>query len=250
VRERPYAAKRASAFVDAGCRVALAAGFPDAIQVSEFMAEPRNAAEFWEERYSGAAPIWSGKVNQVLADIATGLAPGRALDLGCGEGGDAIWLADKGWTVTGVDLSPTAIARARAAAGAAGIDPGRIDFEAADLASWSTGERFDLVSAFFLHSREAPIPRDLILRRAKTFVARDGRLLVVSHVTAPSWADPALAHAHAHAFPTLDEELLSLQMPDGEWETELCETRTRAITAPTGETGTVDDGVVLIRRRD
>jgi SAM-dependent methyltransferase len=218
------------------------------MQVSDFMADPRNAAEFWEERYSGSAPIWSGKVNQVLADIATGLAPGRALDLGCGEGGDAIWLANEGWTVTGVDLSPTAIARARAGADAAEIGPERIDFEAADLASWSTEERFDLVSASFLHSREAPIPRDLILRRAKTFVARGGRLLVVSHVSIPSWADSALAHSHA--FPTLDDELLSLQMPDGEWETELCETRTRAITAPTGETGTVDDGVVLIRRCD
>jgi SAM-dependent methyltransferase len=212
------------------------------------MAEPRNAAEFWEERYSGAAPIWSGSANQVLADIASGLAPGRALDLGCGEGGDAIWLANQGWTVTGVDVSPTAIARARAAAEAAEIDPALVDFQAADLASWSTEERFDLVSASFLHSHEAPIPRDLILRRAKTFVAPGGRLLVVSHVTAPSWAGPA--PVHAHGFPTLDEELLSLRMPDSEWETEICETRTRVITAPTGDAGTIDDGVVLIRRRD
>lgn len=211
------------------------------------MAELRDAGKFWEERYSGAAPIWSGRVNPVLADIAIALAPGRALDLGCGEGGDALWLARKGWTVTGVDLAPTAIARARAAADAARIDPALIDFEAADLASWSTEERFDLVSAAFLHSSEAPIPRDLILRRAKTFVAPGGRLLVISHVTAPSWADPGLAHAHG--FPTPDQELLSLGMPDIEWQTEVCETRGRSITSPTGDTGTIDDGVVLIRRR-
>jgi SAM-dependent methyltransferase len=210
--------------------------------------EGSSPVEFWESRYAGRAPIWSGRVNQVLADVASGLQPGRALDLGCGEGGDVIWLAGHGWTATGVDISPTAVARARAAAAAAGVDPSDADFEVSDLATWSTERRFDLVAASFLHSAEAPLPRDAILRHAKTLVAPGGGLLVISHVAAPSWARSEAMHTHS--FPTPDGELRTLGMPQAGWETVLCETRTRDAVSPTGETGTIDDGVVLIRRLD
>ena len=70
-------------------------------------------AGFWEERYASADAVWSGRVNATLAEVVSTLAVGRALDLGCGEGGDAIWLAQQGWQVTAVDVSPTAIARCR-----------------------------------------------------------------------------------------------------------------------------------------
>ena len=79
--------------------------------------------DFWEERYAGADQVWSGKVNQVLADIAGTLVPGRALDLGCGEGADVIWLAQHGWQATGIDISATAIRHATAAAEASGVAP-------------------------------------------------------------------------------------------------------------------------------
>jgi SAM-dependent methyltransferase len=199
--------------------------------------------EFWEDRYAGAAQIWSGRVNRVVADVAAALPPGRALDLGCGEGGDALWLAAAGWTVTGVDISPTAIARARAAAAAAGLDA---EFVVSDLSTWSTPERFDLVTASFLHAAEVPLPRDEILRRARDLVAPGGGLLVVSHVAAPSWSRSEALHAHR--FPTPESDLRVLGMPDDGWEIALCETRTRELSAPTGEAGTIDDGVVLIRR--
>ena len=84
------------------------------------------AAEFWEARYADADRIWSGRVNRAVADVAAGLEPGRALDLGCGEGGDAVWLARHGWAVTGVDLSPTAVARGRRAAAEAGVPDGAL----------------------------------------------------------------------------------------------------------------------------
>ncbi|GEK80484.1 class I SAM-dependent methyltransferase [Agrococcus baldri] len=204
-----------------------------------------SAAEFWEARYADADRIWSGHVNGVLADVAGSLAPGSALDLGCGEGGDALWLAQQGWTVTGVDLSPTAIERARAAAAAAGIPPASLRLEAADLAAWSPPEAYDLVSASFLQS-PVLLPREEILRRATGFVAPGGRLLVVAHAGAPSWADPDIAHSHDFPAPALD--LAALELDPAQWETLLCETRERAVRAPDGSPGTLADSVVLVRR--
>ena len=90
---------------------------------------------FWDNLYLSRASgenIWSGQVNAQLATEVDGLAPGRALDLGCGEGGDAVHLARLGWQVTAVDVSRTALSRAAAAAAAAGLDS-RIDFERHDL---------------------------------------------------------------------------------------------------------------------
>ena len=90
--------------------------------------EQPQPVDFWEERYAASERIWSGRVNVVLADIAGALDSGRALDLGCGEGADVIWLAGQGWEATGIDISPTAIARASAAAAAAGLAPDRAQF--------------------------------------------------------------------------------------------------------------------------
>src|SRR4051794_16514455 len=102
-------------------------------------------AEFWEERYAGAGRVWSGKPNAVLSDVAGFLRPGSALDLGCGEGADAIWLGEQGWEVLGVDISPTAVARGREEAARRGLV--RVRFEAHDLALWNPPIAFDLVTA-------------------------------------------------------------------------------------------------------
>lgn len=90
--------------------------------------EPR---AFWEQMYGERDQVWSGKVNVPLAREVDGVAPGRALDLGCGEGADAIWLAEQGWTVTAVDISATALDRGRAEAQRRGLD---VDFRQHDLA--------------------------------------------------------------------------------------------------------------------
>ncbi|MFT0848031.1 bifunctional NAD(P)/FAD-dependent oxidoreductase/class I SAM-dependent methyltransferase [Actinomycetaceae bacterium L2_0104] len=201
----------------------------------------------WEEKYAEAESIWSGRVNKVLADIATGLEPGRALDLGCGEGGDAIWLAEQGWNVTGVDVSPTAISRAVRHARERGLDEGGYEFIAADLAHWRPEGAYDLVTSSFLHSWEVEIPREEILRGAAGFVAPGGYLLIVSHAQAPSWSD--VPHDHHHELPTPRGDLDNLGLGD-EWETLACEMREREAIGPNGEQGTLLDGVVLVRRSE
>ncbi|MGB4777927.1 FAD-dependent oxidoreductase [Microbacterium sp.] len=202
-------------------------------------------ADFWEERYAASDRVWSGRVNRVLADIAAGLAPGRALDLGCGEGADVVWLARHGWNATGIDISPTAIARATAAAETTGTAPGRARFLAADLAALPDGE-YDLVSASFLHSPVA-LARDGILRRASALVAPGGHLLITSHAALPPWAD-ASAH-HQHRFLSPAEELAQLELDPQRWDVLHAETRTRETSGPDGVPATLDDVVVLVRRR-
>ena len=81
----------------------------------------------WEEHYGERDRVWSGRVNVQFADVVADLTPGRALDLGCGEGADAVWLAERGWDVVAVDISDTALGRAREAARSRGVAD-RIEF--------------------------------------------------------------------------------------------------------------------------
>ena len=142
------------------------------------------AAQYWEERYSTATQVWSGRANASVVAVASELTPGTALDLGCGEGGDSLWLAEQGWRVTGVDISPTAVRRGADEAARRGIPADRNTWVAADLETWTTDQRFDLVSACFLQSN-VTLSREAILRRAATLVAPGGHLLVVAHAAPP-----------------------------------------------------------------
>ena len=127
--------------------------------------------EFWDARYRESERIWSGEPNAALVREVADLEPGTALDLGCGEGADAIWLARRGWKVTAVDISGVALERAARYAVAEGVEG--IDWQRHDLgSSWPEGE-YDLVSAHFLHS-PGDMPRESILRRAAAAVAPAG----------------------------------------------------------------------------
>ena len=206
-----------------------------------------DATTFWEEKY-GSTDIWSGRPNHMLVDLAGDLAPGRALDLGCGEGGDALWLADRGWTVTGLDISPTALARADEAAQRAGLRE-RTHWVAADLAdpaSLAAVGTVDLVNACFLQT-PLDFPRAEVLRRAADLVAPGGHVLVVAHAAAPPWAD--IPDELLDGFPTPEGELADLDLAPEEWEVLVADVRERPATGPDGEHAVLLDSVVLARRR-
>ena len=205
---------------------------------------PDDPTQFWEQRYNERTLVWSGRVNQVLAAVVGDLTPGRALDLGCGEGGDALWLAGQGWEVTGVDISTTAVERARTAARAAGITD-RLDLIAADLASWQPESDFELVSACFLQSPVA-LDRSQVLRAAAAHIPIGGHLLVVSHAAPPPWASGLDGHHHSFLGP--EEELAALGLPESDWRTVIAEIRRRSATGPDGTPAVLDDTVVLLQR--
>jgi len=200
---------------------------------------------FWEARYAGATGIWSGRPNRALVDEATGLQPGRALDLGCGEGADVVWLATRGWTVTAVDLSATALARGEAAARGAGVAD-RVRWVVADLADADglpDDPAYDLVTACFLQT-PLEFPRVEVLRRAADRVAPGGRLLVVAHAAPPPWSD--VRADHHDEFPTVEQELADLALDDA-WDVEVAEVRGRDATGPEGQSGHLLDTVVVAR---
>lgn len=131
----------------------------------------------WDERYAGATELFSGQPNTVLVTEISGLPPGRALDVGCGEGADAVWLSGQGWTVTGLDVSQVALDRAAARAQQAGVQVTWIRAGLVEAALPPAG--FDLVSAHYpaLHSSAT---RDAE-RALAAAVAPGGTLLVVHH---------------------------------------------------------------------
>ena len=117
----------------------------------------------WDQRYSESDKVWSGNPNQRLVEQVADLPPGTALEVGCGEGADAIWLAARGWQVTAIDVSPVVLARAARQAVAAGPEiAARIVWQQADILSWSPPPgQFDLVASHFVHLPSADRERFL-----------------------------------------------------------------------------------------
>ncbi len=201
-----------------------------------------DAKSFWEERYSSSERVWSGKVNASAAAALEHLAPGSSLDLGCGEGGDVLWLAERGWRALGLDISPTAVARGEAEARARALPQAR--FVAADLTSWEPDERFDLVSATFLHS-PARLAREDVLTKAMSWVAPGGWMLIVGHAEPPPWSERL--HEHRHDLLNAQAQVGALRL-GREWAVERQEDVTRAVTDPSGLPAELVDAVVLLRR--
>ena len=134
-------------------------------------------AETWNQRYATAEYVWKADPNIFLVAEVEGLAPGRALDLACGEGRNAVWLAEQGWTVTGVDFSDVGLDKGRRLAAGRGVE---VDWVCADATTWPPPEPgYDLVAVFYLQlPGEA---RRVALAAAGRALAPGGTLLVVAH---------------------------------------------------------------------
>ena len=131
----------------------------------------------WDARYEAKGALWGAEPNQFLAEIAEVLEPGTALDLGCGQGRNSLWLASRGFEVTGLDLSSVAIEQAKAVAAELDLDA---SFESVDLTTWDpAGRVWDLVVLTYLHlSHER---RPVVHAAARRAVAPGGRLVVIAH---------------------------------------------------------------------
>ena len=195
----------------------------------------------WEERYAGDR-VWSGRVNVQLAAEAVDLAPGRALDVGCGEGGDALWLAQNGWQVTASDFADAALTRVAQHAAEAGLGD-RVETRRIDVRTFEPdGETWDLVTSHFVHLPDGGMVD--VVRRLASAVAPGGTLLVVGH--APSDIHTGLRHGH-HSFMHDADQLLPAL--DDAWEVEVCESRPRSQAHPeTGEEIDIADAVLRARR--
>ena len=197
----------------------------------------------WDERYAASDAVWSGRVNPQLAAEAADLAPGRALDVGSGEGADAIWLAEHGWQVTGLDFSVVALERAaghaeRAAVGAS------TDWRHVDVRDFDAGtERWDLVSSQFMHLPDGGMPD--LTRRLAAAVAPGGTLLVVGHH--PDDLPTGLRHGHRELMFTPEDLVPALDAD--EWEVRVAEVRARTADGPDGAPVVVRDSVLRALRR-
>ncbi len=213
----------------------------EARAAAERAASAKDAEAFWEPHHA-ASPAGEAKPNAVLVDVVGELTPGEALDLGCGQGGDALWLARRGWRVTSVDVSATAIERVAAAAAERGLSD-RVRVERHDLTATFPAGTFDLVTAHYLHS-PVPMDRPAVLARAAAAVAPDGRLLVVDHASvAPwSWADPD------SVFPTPRQTLQGIGLDLDGWQVSVAEDRDREADGPGGQHATVVDTVIVLVR--
>ncbi|HEY5853423.1 MAG TPA: methyltransferase domain-containing protein [Aldersonia sp.] len=190
-------------------------------------------ADEWDERYRTAERLFSGNPNIALVAETSGLPPGRALDVGCGEGADAAWLDQRGWQVTATDISAVAIERARSA-----FDSTAVTWVRTDLVEARVGGVFDLVSVFYfpMARSDTIMPRHLL-----DAVAPGGRLLFVSH-------EMEALRNHGHFDPDDFWQPADIAaLLDSSWTVEVHETRPRP---PVGSPDAphVED-VVLVARR-
>ncbi len=197
---------------------------------------------FWENHYRSASPETSGRPGAALQQFASPLPPARALELGCGKGDDAVWLASQGWEVLAVDVSQTALDYTIANARRAGVEAA-ITAERHDLAATFPSGRFELVCASFLQS-PVELPRKLILRRAAEAVAPGGHLLIVEHgaLTPSSWSPPDTK------FPAVETTYADLRLTLPHWSLRQASAAPRQVTGANGRMVEIADNVIFLRR--
>ncbi|MCX4817761.1 class I SAM-dependent methyltransferase [Streptomyces sp. NBC_01239] len=213
---------------------------PDtSLSADGYVGDPEVRAE-WDNRYADRQQLWSGRPNGALVAEVAGLTRGRVLDVGCGEGADAVWLARGGWEVTALEVSGVALERAAGHARDAGVTVRWVHAGLAEAALPPAS--FDLVSAQYpalLRTPDAAAERALLAA-----VAPGGVLLLVHH------AGMDTRHEHDAAFDPADYVWPSMvaALLDDDWRVEVDEQRPRL--APDGGAGAhhTDDVVLRARR--
>ena len=204
-----------------------------------------NRAARWEERYASVEQLWSGRPNDWLPELAADWVPGAALEIGCGEGADVLWLAERGWQVTGLDLSATAVGRLSREAARRGLTT-RVSGRVHDAGDGLPEGSFDLVTSFYVHGGSEGGSLDLValLSDAAARVAPGGRLLTAVHAVNPPW------HTHHARTYTAGELVEGLAEATAGWEVVVAEERWRQVTGPDGREGRRADAVVCLRRTE
>jgi SAM-dependent methyltransferase len=228
-------------------------------------AEPEEFdATYWEDRYRSGIGTSKRNPSPSLVSETSNLPAGRALDAGCGVGGDSLWLAARGWQVTAADISTTALAEGRRVAETAGPDfASRIDWVQADLTTWEPdGASFDLVTSHYVH---VPGPQEVLFQRLASWVAPGGTLLVVGHDAGHGHGhghgeEQGHGHGPAHEHVDADgpppharvgvQQIVAHLAPE-QWDVVVAEPRKHTIERPdNGEPVTLHDVVVHARRRE
>lgn len=202
--------------------------------------------QFWDERYAAHDRVWSGRPNARLVEFAAELPPGQALDVGCGEGADVVWLAERGWRATGADLSEVALEKARKHAGEAGVAD-RTDWLHVDLvAGAELPGGADLVTAMYIHVPDADFDR--VYGTIARAVRPGGTLLVAAHH--PAERDTGLRNSRLSHLLFPPERVTAVL--GSQWRIDVADARTREV--PGHEHGehshgdTATDTVVLAVR--
>ncbi len=196
--------------------------------------------DFWEGLYRGAGRQTRGQPSAMLERFATDRKPGRALDLGCAKGDDAIWLAQQGWNVVAVDIAQAALDIAEVNAVERGVAD-RISFERHDLAVSFPEGRYDLISATFLQT-PFDFPKRQVFARAYDQLASGGLLLIVTHGSSAPWS----WNKAENGYPTPNEELAELGYAASENEVAFVDAVRRAAHGPNGQTAQVLDNVIAL----
>ena len=198
-------------------------------------------AGWWEQHYQGQEPGRGVSSPHLQAELSD-LRPGTALDAGCGTGADAVWLAQAGWEVTAIDISPTVVGQARTFAADQAPDvAGRISWVVADLTAWEPSRPYDLVVSQYVHPG---IPFSEFVARLAESVAPGGTLFVAGH-------DHADSHSAAHApeAASVGADAVVAALSADLWQVDVAETRTRRVRR--GDTQlTMHDLVVKAHRNE
>jgi SAM-dependent methyltransferase len=204
-------------------------------------------ATAWDERYAAAPLVWSAGPHRFVERDLADLPPGSALDLACGEGRNARWLASLGWRVTALDWSQVAVDKGRRLAAGAEL-PGAVDWVVGDVLTALLPRPLDLVVVAYLQ-----LPADerrRALQRAWEALAPNGTLHLVAH-DSTNLGEGTGGPQEARVLYTADDVLADLAAAGADPEVLHADRVTRTVSAPDGhgDAGTAYDALVHLRRR-